>query len=365
MKTIKFIILYVLVDIICALLIFLFFLQGMNNNITVRTIQPILLLIGVIYITYKNLLEKGVLLCVTEAVMACFMFVLYKKYVPDESDILQTNFAFIQVLRGLIALSLALVLINFTKKYVTGFLKSALLFYHAHYESDLSVGSCMFGAIKQFKSTASIPIFTSIVHKAVTALVTLCKNSLKDGTPLDSFLEQLGQSKIIQCGKKLSNIYINYADECVLTYCYKYPKQSLLKSSVEAISIFLKDAVDIFAKIGAIVAIQYILNAFIYVGGFLYFFKTYEFTLYSVIIAFVVMKSIVFIFNDAIMSPILMNSIVREFSEKEAETIQIDTSFVKQIPFIDKLGKLGKVLPEENMFNTEVNSKEVEESIVN
>ena len=188
MKTIKFIILYVLVDIICALLIFLFFLQGMNNNITVRTIQPILLLIGVIYITYKNLPEKGILLCITEAVMACFMFVLYKKYVPDESDILQTNFAFIQVLRGLIALSLALVLINFTKKYVTGFLKSALLFDHAHYESDLSVGSCMFGAIKQFKSTASIPIFTSIVHKAVTALVTLCKNSLKDGTPLDILL---------------------------------------------------------------------------------------------------------------------------------------------------------------------------------
>ena len=54
MKTRKFIILYVLVDIICALLIFLFFLQGMNNNITVRTIQPILVLIGVIDITYKN-----------------------------------------------------------------------------------------------------------------------------------------------------------------------------------------------------------------------------------------------------------------------------------------------------------------------
>lgn len=365
MKTIKFIILYVLIDIICALLIFLFFLQGMNNNITVRAIQPWILFAGVIYITYKNLADKGFLICISEGAMAIFMYLIYMKYVPDETDILQSGLPFIQILRGLIAVSVALILINLTKKYVTGFLKSALLYYHAHYDKDLSVGTCMIGAIKQFRGTASVPIFNSIIHKAVTTLVNMCKDGLKGDTPLDELFQHLGESKIVQCGKKLSSVYINYADECVLTYCYRYPKQSLLKSALEALTIFLKDAVEIFAKIGAIIAIQYILDGFIYVGCFLYFFKVYEVTFYSTVIMFVVVKFIVFIFNDAIMSPILMNSVVREFSEKESETLEIDTSLIGRIPFIEKLGRLGKIQPEESLFSNEQTSDNVDSEVEN
>lgn len=362
MKYSKFILLRILIDLFFVVGIVFIYLKGASGSIIVREL-PVATITGlVVFLGVKNLKNRPIAELVGECILTVLLFMWYVKATENDYDILASDMWFINMLRGLILLLCFYFLLDLIKRYMNSFTKSAQIFYVANTKADYSIVECFIGATIRFKSTLAIPIFNKLIRDCIDKIMLTAKNTLPSAeeteTKIDDFFTELTNSKIGKASRRFLKLYTDYVDECVLVYCYMHPEKSLFKASVEAISIFIKNAVKIIEKMAVVIIVQVLIKLGIGGAIILMLVKTSSLTLKKMLFGFIIIKMFEFIIQDAILEPVMMQKILDTFVQLEPDQ-QTAKTLLDKFPILNKIkGLQNKDDPDDMIFETESTSTE-------
>lgn len=346
MNKLKFYVLRVIINVVFVILMCSFFLYGMNNNGIFHLIPATVLLAAGCVITYYNIPTKGLLNSVAELAVCTVMYFGYIAATTTQYDILSSDFDFIRIIRGAIVLMGAIVVMRLFQQFVLPLLKYAEIYCSVN---DSGFMGSIIGCMANFDSTLVIPMFDSILRKSFKEIFETVQESgvLPNGddesTPskLGNLLDNLQDTKLAKATKGLFKIYIEYPDECILAYCYKYPDKPIYSATLQATGIFLKNAPLLMGQIAALYVIGIAVRIILWIALGVVVIKFGVFTLTNILLYVMLGYCIQFIICNALYEPILMNTIVSTFLQKAEDNEDDFTEEVKSfMPNLDKLRKL-------------------------
>lgn len=340
MESYKFYIIHVLLDTVLAAIVFSLFYVGWSNALSIAAVPNTVVLLLICFIGYKTITMKGFINSLADVSVTILVYIGYLYAVRNGDDLLQKNYWFVQVFRGFAFASFAVLLITFVKRYVSAYLKYAQIYYVSCGHKG-SVLQCFSGAVSCFKSSVCVPIFTKLIHKGFSTVFDICKGKSDELTEkagvFGDILDNVKGSKIMQAGTYVSKIYLDYADECVLAYCYQHPENSLLKNSLTAMTVFFKNCVEICSRIAVVSVFRLLAVGVIWISGIAFFVTKFNVTFYSTVCAYVFIKLIVFIVSDAMLHPLMMNVILEAFCNSKEE--EYNEALLSELPFMEAVRK--------------------------
>lgn len=340
MKSYKFYLMHIVLDIILSAIVFILFYVGWSNAISIVAIPSIIIIVIICYIGYRTISTKGFLNSIAEVSVTILVYFGYLYAVRNGDDLLQKNYWFVQIFRGFVFASFAVLLITFIRKYVTAYLKYAQIYFVSNGQNG-SIMYCFGKAMLCFKSSLCVPIFTSIIYKGFSTIFDLCKSkseeSASDSGIIRELYAKIKDSRVMRAGSYVSKMYIEFADECVLAYCYQHPENSLLKNALTAMTIFLKNCIEICSKIAVVTVFRILLSSAIWFCGIILFCTKFTVTFHSTVCAFVLLKLIEFIISDAMLHPLMMNVVLEAFCNSEGA--EFDETLLQELPFMETIKK--------------------------
>lgn len=301
------------------------------------------------------------------AVLTIGMYFFYLEAVKNNYDILQSDLFFIKIIKALIFLSVFVILTKWLKKFFLYYFKAAQLYSVAN--PSAGILTCFFKAGVLFKYTASIPVFNSIIRNSINDISELAKskitqqsssdnNEMVEETAVDpsqettndlnntftSVLHNVMDTPLFKLPKYVFKVFIDYIDECVLAYCYEYPKKGLIKGTGEAIFILFKNCYKLIPAILTTSILQILIRIAIFVIVLLYYFKCVPINIMTTISTFIIYKCISFVIEDSIIEPLLMRNIVKVFiaNTKKLDVTEEEVSSVYSvIPSLNKIKTLN------------------------
>lgn len=340
MESYKFYVLHIVLDTVLAAIVFGLFYVGWSNTLSVAAIPNTIVLLLVCFIGYKTITMKGFINSLADVSVTILVYIGYLYAVRNGDDLLQKNYWFVQIFRGFAFVSFAVLLISFVKKYVSAYLKYAQIYYVSSGHKG-SVLHCFSGAVSCFKSSVCIPVFTKLIHKGFSTVFDICKDKTDElsekASVFGDILDNVKNSKIMQAGTYVSKIYLDYADECVLVYCYQHPENSLLKNSLTAMTIFFKNCVEICSRIAVVSVFRVLAVGIIWISGIALFVTKFNITFYSTVCAYVFIKLIIFVISDAMLHPLMMNVILETFCNSKEE--EYNEALLSELPFMEAVRK--------------------------
>lgn len=351
MRYFKFILMHVLIDTFFIVGLVYIYLTGAAGSIVIREFPITIVAIFSIFIGIKNIGKLPIGEILGQISITLAMFFAYTKATQDNYDILASDMWFIRIIRGLILLICFYVILNFIKRILNSFIKCAQIFYVANAERNFSIIESFIGATLKFKSTVSIPVFNSIIRSCVRDLCETAKGIKSSSEEVESttqsetgsineLISNLGNSKLGKASKWVFRSYMDYIDECVLLYCYKHQEKSILRASLEAISIFLSNCIKIIEKMSVVVIMQVIIQILLVGAGILLFFTAPAVTLRKTLIGFIIFKMLEFFMQDAIIEPLMMNKILETFGNFSYENDSVLSKILDKFPILNKIKKL-------------------------
>ena len=324
MESYKFYIIHVLLDTVLAAIVFSLFYVGWSNALSIAAVPNTVVLLLICFIGYKTITMKGFINSLADVSVTILVYIGYLYAVRNGDDLLQKNYWFVQVFRGFAFASFAVLLITYVSCGHKG-----------------SVLQCFSGAVSCFKSSVCVPIFTKLIHKGFSTVFDICKGKSDELTEkagvFGDILDNVKGSKIMQAGTYVSKIYLDYADECVLAYCYQHPENSLLKNSLTAMTVFFKNCVEICSRIAVVSVFRLLAVGVIWIRGIAFFVTKFNVTFYSTVCAYVFIKLIVFIVSDAMLHPLMMNVILEAFCNSKEE--EYNEALLSELPFMEAVRK--------------------------
>lgn len=352
MKYIKFILLHLLLDIFFVVSMVFIYLKGSEGSILIRDFPVMLVVVAIIFIGFKNIKNRPPAELIGEVALTIGIYLWYRKSTENSYDILASDMWFVNIIRGLILLAGFYILLDLIKNYLNAFIKSAQIFYTANLEQDFSTFECFIGATLRFKHTLAIPIFNKIIRNCAYEIVENIRdvsNENEENNKFGDLLDNLKGSKIVKASKWMLKKYTDYIDECVLVYCYVHPEKSMLRSAVEAISIFIRSGFKIIEQMAVVIILQVLLRIALSVTIIVALFNMAQLTLTKILVGFIIIKIVEFILQDALIEPLLMQKILNVFVNQEA--------------VMEDMGNLLDKFPILNKIKTLQNSKEPDDII--
>ncbi len=337
MRYIKFILLHLLLDIFFTVGMVFIYIKGSEGSILIRDFPILVIVIAIILIGIKNFGSRPTFGIIGEVAITIAFYLWYMESTKDAYDILASNIWFVNIIRGLILLAGFYFILDVIKRYLNAFIKSAQIFYTANSKEDFSILECFIGATLRFKHTLAIPLFNKIVRNCADEIVEGIKkiDNEPDGK-VDEFLENLKDTKVVKASKWMLKKYTDYIDECVLVYCYVHPEKSMLRSTLEAISIFLKNGFKIIEQMAVVIILQVLLRIALTAVIIIALVSMANLTVTKILIGFIVIKIAEFIIQDALIEPLLMQKILNVFVKQEAE-LNSARSLLEKFPILNKI----------------------------
>lgn len=205
-------------------------------------------------------------------------------------------------------------------------------------KEDVSVGAALKSVTCNWKETFSIPA----INYAIRGIFKQIDAKLGCETP--EVLKPLESSSIYQTSKKLAKYTYSYADECTLAWCYRND-DTLLSECITGICLFIKHSGELMVYITPVILLRVFARvaACIVVGVlYVWYMPINVVTLIGLIIF---LNLFDFVFDDAILEPFLMDSVVRKYLtcvEKDTDVSQIQSAVEGVLDFGDLQAKLRR-----------------------
>ena len=171
-----------------------------------------------------------------------------------------------------------------------------------------------------FKETFSVPVMNIAVRKTFSKIADII-TSKEIETP--AFLQDVADSSVFKIGKYLITRVFDYADECVLAWCYS-KDDTLLEECTSGIAVFQKHFIDMLTSITPIVLIHSLVRvAAVFITAWYYVFYM-GVSAKTVIPAFFAILLIREFVDDAVLNPMFLEFVITKFSEYLDEDDFID-----------------------------------------
>lgn len=376
MRYFKFVLMHVLIDTFFIVGLVYVYLTGAAGSIVIREFPIVIVALFSIFIGIKNIGKLPIGEILGQISITLAMFFAYTKATQDNYDILASDIWFIRIVRGLVLLICFYVILNFIKRILNSFIKCAQIFYVANVERNFSIIESFIGATLKFKATIAIPIFNNVIRSCVKDLCDIARRTtntsegVEGAEPsaqqemgsINSLISNLGNSKLGKASKWVFQLYMDYIDECVLLYCYKHQEKSVLRASLEAITVFLSNCIKIIEKMSVIIIMQVIIRIFLVGIGILLFFTVPAVTLRKTLIGFIIFKMLEFFIQDAIIEPLMMNRILETFGTFSYENDNALNKILDKFPVLNKIKKLQHSSEPDDLDITDDNTCKSEET---
>lgn len=366
MKYIKFILVHVLLDIFFLVAMTYLYFRGASGSLLLRNLPLWFICAFAIFVCVKNVKFKGLFEAIGECALFIGMFMWYQYATAHDYDVLASSMPFMKFGRSVILVICFFLILDIIKSYLMSFIKSAQIFYLAQ-DEDITILDSFFGAVKRFKFTFAIPIFNTIIRSCIGEVLQFIQNHSKKKDDEDTaekddngFLELLGDigdSGLGKLTKKALKLYTSYADECVQLYCYRHPEQSMFKSTLQALSIFFKNCIQIIKAMSAIVILQVIIKIVLGICAIAVIISYHAFSFSQMLIVYLMVKILDFVIADAVIEPLMLQKILLAFNKFSYEDDSFE-AILSKFPVLNKIKKLQGIAEPDDLEQTTENIPE-------
>lgn len=366
MKYIKFILVHVLLDIFFLVAMTYLYFRGASGSLLLRNLPLWFICAFAIFVCVKNVKFKGLFEAIGECALFIGMFMWYQYATAHDYDVLASSMPFMKFVRSVILVICFFLILDIIKSYLMSFIKSAQIFYLAQ-DEDITILDSFFGAVKRFKFTFAIPIFNTIIRSCIGEVLQFIQNHSKKKDDEDTaekddngFLELLGDigdSGLGKLTKKALKLYTSYADECVQLYCYRHPEQSMFKSTLQALSIFFKNCIQIIKAMSAIVILQVIIKIVLGICTIAVIISYHAFSFSQMLIVYLMVKILDFVIADAVIEPLMLQKILLAFNKFSYEDDSFE-AILSKFPVLNKIKKLQGIAEPDDLEQTMENTPE-------
>lgn len=366
MKYIKFILVHVLLDIFFLVAMTYLYFRGASGSLLLRNLPLWFICAFAIFVCVKNVKYKGLFEAIGECALFIGMFMWYQYATAHDYDVLASSMPFMKFARSVILVICFFLILDIIKSYLMSFIKSAQIFYLAQ-DEDITILDSFFGAVKRFKFTFAIPIFNTIIRSCIGEVLQFIQNHSKkkddedtvekDDNGFMELLGDIGDSGLGKLTKKALKLYTSYADECVQLYCYRHPEQSMFKSTLQALSIFFKNCIQIIKAMSAIVILQVIIKIVLGICAIAVIISYHAFSFSQMLIVYLMIKILDFVIADAVIEPLMLQKILLAFNKFSYEYDSFEAILLK-FPVLNKIKKLQSIAEPDDLEQTMENTPE-------
>lgn len=249
-------------------------------------------------------------------------------------------FWFMKVLLGIIGITAVLAVLRWLRGTVLFVIKNCSIYAQCRDDCHTVMGA-FHGIASHFKATISIPVFNKLIRDSLGEIKHFVLER-SEGSSAAEVLSTIMDSKIATVSARVVEKAFDYVDECILGYCYANvsEEKGIVRCSLEAFTLFVVNSVPIFGKVVTVVTIETVLRVGYWVAFLAWAIKTFQFSVMNLIMLYVLGKVISFILTDAIFEPLLMHEIIASF-KKRAWNDQYESKINELIGAIPALGKLA------------------------
>lgn len=366
MKYIKFILVHVLLDIFFLVAMTYLYFRGASGSLLLRNLPLWFICAFAIFVCVKNVKYKGLFEAIGECALFIGMFMWYQYATTHDYDVLASSMPFMKFARSVILVICFFLILDIIKSYLMSFIKSAQIFYLAQ-DEDITILDSFFGAVKRFKFTFAIPIFNTIIRSCIGEVLQFIQNhskkkddedtAEKDDNGFMELLGDIGDSGLGKLTKKALKLYTSYADECVQLYCYRHPEQSMFKSTLQALSIFFKNCIQIIKAMSAIVILQVIIKIVLGICAIAVIISYHAFSFSQMLIVYLMIKILDFVIADAVIEPLMLQKILLAFNKFSYEYDSFE-AILSKFPVLNKIKKLQGIAEPDDLEQTMENTPE-------
>lgn len=366
MKYIKFILVHVLLDIFFLVAMTYLYFKGASGSLLLRNLPLWFICAFAVFVCVKNVKYKGLFEAIGECALFIGMFMWYQYATAHDYDVLASSMPFMKFVRSVILVICFFLILDIIKSYLMSFIKSAQIFYLAQ-DEDITILDSFFGAVKRFKFTFAIPIFNTIIRSCIGEVLQFIQNhskkkddedtAEKDDNGFMELLGDIGDSGLGKLTKKALKLYTSYADECVQLYCYRHPEQSMFKSTLQALSIFFKNCIQIIKAMSAIVILQVIIKIVLGVCAIAVIISYHAFSFSQMLIVYLMVKILDFVIADAVIEPLMLQKILLAFNKFSYEDDSFE-AILSKFPVLNKIKKLQGIAEPDDLEQTMENIPE-------
>jgi hypothetical protein len=366
MKYIKFILVHVLLDIFFLVAMTYLYFRGASGSLLLRNLPLWFICAFAIFVCVKNVKYKGLFEAIGECALFIGMFMWYQYATAHDYDVLASSMPFMKFVRSVILVICFFLILDIIKSYLMSFIKSAQIFYLAQ-DEDITILDSFFGAVKRFKFTFAIPIFNTIIRSCIGEVLQFIQNhskkkddedtAEKDDNGFMELLGDIGDSGLGKLTKKALKLYTSYADECVQLYCYRHPEQSMFKSTLQALSIFFKNCIQIIKAMSAIVILQVIIKIVLGVCAIAVIISYHAFSFSQMLIVYLMIKILDFVIADAVIEPLMLQKILLAFNKFSYEYDSFE-AILSKFPVLNKIKKLQGIAEPDDLEQPMENTPE-------
>lgn len=366
MKYIKFILVHVLLDIFFLVAMTYLYFRGASGSLLLRNLPLWFICAFAIFVCVKNVKYKGLFEAIGECALFIGMFMWYQYATAHDYDVLASSMPFMKFVRSVILVICFFLILDIIKSYLMSFIKSAQIFYLAQ-DEDITILDSFFGAVKRFKFTFAIPIFNTIIRSCIGEVLQFIQNhskkkddedtAEKDDNGFMELLGDMGDSGLGKLTKKALKLYTSYADECVQLYCYRHPEQSMFKSTLQALSIFFKNCIQIIKAMSAIVILQVIIKIVLGVCAIAVIISYHAFSFSQMLIVYLMIKILDFVIADAVIEPLMLQKILLAFNKFSYEYDSFE-AILSKFPVLNKIKKLQGIAEPDDLEQPMENTPE-------
>lgn len=366
MKYIKFILVHVLLDIFFLVAMTYLYFKGASGSLLLRNLPLWFICAFAIFVCVKNVKYKGLFEAIGECALFIGMFMWYQYAAAHDYDVLASSMPFMKFVRSVILVISFFLILDIIKSYLMSFIKSAQIFYLAQ-DEDITILDSFFGAVKRFKFTFAIPIFNTIIRSCIGEVLQFIQSHSKkkddeettenDDNGFMELLGDIGDSGLGKLTKKALKLYTSYADECVQLYCYRHPEQSMFKSTLQALSIFFKNCIQIIKAMSAIVILQVIIKIVLGICAIAVIISYHAFSFSQMLIVYLMVKILDFVIADAVIEPLMLQKILLAFNKFSYEDDSFE-AILSKFPVLNKIKKLQGITEPDDLEQTTENISE-------
>jgi len=366
MKYIKFILVHVLLDIFFLVAMTYLYFRGASGSLLLRNLPLWFICAFAIFVCVKNVKFKGLFEAIGECALFIGMFMWYQYATAHDYDVLASSMPFMKFVRSVVLVICFFLILDIIKSYLMSFIKSAQIFYLAQ-DEDITILDSFFGAVKRFKFTFAIPIFNTIIRSCIGEVLQFIQNhskkkddedtAEKDDNGFMELLGDIGDSGLGKLTKKALKLYTSYADECVQLYCYRHPEQSMFKSTLQALSIFFKNCIQIIKAMSAIVILQVIIKIVLGICAIAVIISYHAFSFSQMLIVYLMIKILDFVIADAVIEPLMLQKILLAFNKFSYEYDSFE-AILSKFPVLNKIKKLQGIAEPDDLEQTMENTPE-------
>ena len=291
-----------------------------------------------------------VLRAALDILLAVVLFKVYRWSAVFGANVMHVDFWFTRVTFGIIGAGLAFTVFNIVKTFVFYVLKCCSI---GWYSGDCK-GTWYQPICTRFGSVLTVPVFNVVIRHALKEFVAAFRDALDANRAAEGDRNVTGLvygvvnrldgslvSRLGKLGSKMLSRIFNYADECVLGFCFRHTEMDLATATIASFKLlfanlnqllpkmFMWSVLEVALRWTGIALAAVVLFAVFGIPSGVANVASY------VIDCYVILQLTARVIEDAILEPMIMCSVLREFFEfdgnNEAENEDSLTEFKEKL----------------------------------